>query len=54
MSTLGYLFAAFALAWATVFVYLWLLARRAGSIEAQLERLERRVDAGADSGPSGD
>lgn len=43
MSTLAYLFGAFALAWLAVFAYLWLLARRAAAIEAQLERLERRL-----------
>ena len=44
MSTLGYLFAAFTLAWLVVFAYLFLLSRRASALETQIERLERRVN----------
>ena len=45
MSTLGFLFAGFAVAWALVFAYVWSLGRRSAALEARLDRLD---GAGAD------
>ena len=42
MSNLGFLFAGFAVSWALVFGYVWLLARRSHALEARLDNLERR------------
>lgn len=41
--TLGYLLGGFVLAWGVVFVYLWSLSRRAGSLQRRLENLESRI-----------
>ena len=49
MSTLGFLFAGFAVAWAIVFGYVWTLARRSAELEARLARLEGRDSAGGDA-----
>jgi CcmD family protein len=43
MTNLGYLFAGFALSWGLTFAYLWMLSRRAGELQKQLEALERRI-----------
>ncbi len=42
-STLQFLFAGYAVIWAALFGYIWLLARRQRSLEAELKRLERAV-----------
>jgi CcmD family protein len=42
MSNLGFLFAGFAVAWALVFGYVWMLARRSGELETRLQALERK------------
>ena len=47
MSNPGYLFAGFALAWALVFAYLWMLSRRSAAMQQQLEALERRLGESA-------
>jgi CcmD family protein len=44
MSNLGFLFAGFAVAWALVFGYVWLLGRRSDGIEARIAELERRAE----------
>lgn len=50
---LGYLFAAFAVFWAGIFVYLLLLQGRLRSLGREIERLEERLadaDAPANAG----
>ncbi|NKB89995.1 MAG: CcmD family protein [Acidobacteria bacterium] len=46
MSTLGFLFAGFTVAWAIVFAYVWSLARRSATIEAKLDRLDPPTGGG--------
>ena len=41
MGNLGFLFAAFAVAWLLVFGYVLSVARRTKEVEGRLERLER-------------
>jgi CcmD family protein len=43
MTTLGYLFAGFALAWGVSFGYLWHLGRKASSLQRQIDAVEQRV-----------
>lgn len=47
MSSPGYLFAGFALAWAAAFVYLWMLSRRSADVQRQIEALEKRLKKAA-------
>jgi CcmD family protein len=42
MSNLGFLFTGFTVAWALVFGYVWMLARRSGDLESRLQALERK------------
>ncbi|HEX9700995.1 MAG TPA: CcmD family protein [Acidobacteriota bacterium] len=48
MSHPGFLFAGFALAWAVAFAYVWLLSRRAATLEQRLEALQRRLEEAGD------
>lgn len=53
MNQLMYLAGGLLLAWAAVFGYLWSLARRARSLQRQLEALSNQIDKG-DPGAAGE
>ena len=46
MSDPGYIFAAFAVAWALTFGYVWVLSRRNAELQRQLEALQKRLESG--------
>ncbi len=43
---LGYLFAAFAIAWAGVFAYILFIARKQGQIKRDIDQLKQMLDKG--------
>jgi CcmD family protein len=49
MEHLGYLFAAYTIVFAVIFLYVVFIWRRQAALEAELRSLEARLRAGADS-----
>ena len=45
MSTFGYMFAGFTVAWCAAFAYLWNLSRRSRRLEQRLEQVEAKLSA---------